>query len=174
MPRLEKHLGESNCCAVQHDSEYGESLGCRRDRLGCSRRCNREQSTPQGRQVESFERQVKTTGGTVGGMRTGGDSSDAICSGLLVTRRIRFPRIGRPFLGGEWLKRGGQRTPAAPYPVGLIRAGTNRAWICWSDSAARCPAAQAGMLAGAGALSGCSGRGRWICQGLGQHPRQRC
>jgi hypothetical protein len=28
-------------------------------------------------------------------------------------------------------------------------------------------AAQAGMLAGAGALSGCSGRGRRICQGLG-------
>jgi hypothetical protein len=64
------------------------------------------------------------------------------------------------------LKRGGQRTPAAPYPVGLIRAGKNRAWICWSGSAARCPAAQAGMLAGA-ALSGCSGRGRRICQGLG-------
>ena len=57
--------------------------------------------------------------------------------------------------GGEWLKRGGQRTPAAPYPVGLIRAGTKRAWICWSGSAARCPAAQARMLAGAGALSGC-------------------
>ena len=31
----------------------------------------------------------------------------------------------------------------------------------------RGPAAQAGMLAGAGALSGCSGRGRRICQGLG-------
>jgi hypothetical protein len=65
------------------------------------------------------------------------------------------------------LKRGGQRTPAAPYPVGLIRAGTNGAWICWSGSAASCPAAPAGMLAGAGALGGCSGRGRRICQGLG-------
>ena len=43
----------------------------------------------------------------------------------------------------------------------------NRAWICWSGSAARCPAAQAGMPAGGGALSGWGGRGRRIWQGLG-------
>jgi hypothetical protein len=78
-----------------------------------------------------------------------------------------IPSYWSSLQGGEWLKRGGQRTPAAPYPVGLIRAGTNRAWICWRGSAARWPAAQAGMLAGAGALSGCSGPGRRICQGKG-------
>jgi methyltransferase family protein len=78
-----------------------------------------------------------------------------------------IPSYWSSLQGGEWLKRGGQRTPAAPYPVALIRAGTNRTWICGSGSAARWPAAQAEMLAGAGALSGCSGRGRRICQGLG-------
>jgi hypothetical protein len=69
--------------------------------------------------------------------------------------------------GGGWLKRAGQRTPAAPCPVGLIRAGMTRAWIYGSGSAARWRAAQAGMLAGAGALSGCSGRGQRIWKGLG-------
>ncbi len=79
------------------------------------------------------------------------------------------------------MKRGAERTPAARCPVGLIRAGMNRAWICWSGSAVRCPAAQAGMLAGAGALRGWGGRDRRICQGLGvsgvvidSTPGQRC
>ena len=65
------------------------------------------------------------------------------------------------------MKRGANALRQHRAPWASSEPVSNRAWICCSGSAVGCPAAEAGMPAGAGALSGWGGRGRWIWKRLG-------